>query len=65
MGKVLDLGDALLLKVTEAARRLSIGRTQMYKLINTGEIRAVRIGRSRRIRVSDLEAYVAQLELAA
>ncbi|MFI9327819.1 helix-turn-helix domain-containing protein [Kitasatospora sp. NPDC052868] len=37
------------LKVEEAARRLSIGRTTMYALIRDGEIETIPIGRARRV----------------
>lgn len=51
----------LLLTVAEAAARLGIGRTLMYELIGTGAIPSVRVGRLRRIRAADLEAYAASL----
>lgn len=51
----------LLLKPTEAASRLSIGVSTLYRLMDRGEIVTVTIGRSRRIRTADLEAWVASL----
>lgn len=51
----------LLLTVPEAARRLGIGRTLMYELISTGQIASVRVGRLRRVRPTDLEAYTNSL----
>lgn len=54
----------LLLSVTEAAARLGVGRTLMYELIRTGAIPSVRVGRLRRIRAADLEAYAAALAAA-
>ena len=51
----------LLLTVSEAARRLGIGRTLMYELISTGQVASVRVGRLRRIRPADLEAYANNL----
>ncbi|HET9653730.1 MAG TPA: helix-turn-helix domain-containing protein [Kineosporiaceae bacterium] len=51
----------LLLKVEEAADCLNVGRTTMYALIKTGEIETVQVGRLRRVRVADLEAYAARL----
>jgi len=50
-----------LLTVDEVAGRLSIGRTQAYEYILRGEIRSVRIGRSRRVAVVDLDAFVERL----
>ena len=51
----------LLLTVPEAAQRLGIGRTLMYELISTGQIASVRVGRLRRVRPTDLEAYANSL----
>lgn len=51
----------LLLTVSEAARRLGIGRTLMYELISTGQIASVHVGRLRRVRPTDLEAYANSL----
>jgi excisionase family DNA binding protein len=51
----------LLLTVEEAADRLGVGRTLMYALIRTGEVESVQIGRLRRVRPADLEAYAARL----
>ena len=52
-------GAKLLLTVSDAAWALSLGRTQVYELLGDGRLPSVRIGRSRRIRVSDLETFVA------
>jgi excisionase family DNA binding protein len=51
----------LLLTVSEAARRLGIGRTLMYELLSTGQVASVRVGRLRRIRPADLETYANSL----
>lgn len=51
----------LLLTVTEAAAQLGVCRTVMYRLIQTGEVPSVRIGRLRRIRPEDLVEYTANL----
>jgi excisionase family DNA binding protein len=48
----------LLLTMIEAARVLSIGRTTMYELVDTGEIDVVHIGRSVRVPVDALHAFV-------
>lgn len=53
--------DKLLLSVDEAARRLSIGRSHLYKHLLRGTLPSVRIGRSRRIAFRDLEAFVERL----
>ncbi|MEK6206944.1 MAG: helix-turn-helix domain-containing protein [Chloroflexota bacterium] len=52
----------LLLKPEEAADALGIGRTRVYQLMREGELRSLKIGKSRRIPVAALEAFVGQLE---
>jgi excisionase family DNA binding protein len=51
--------------IKEAAASLSLSRAQLYRLIDTCELESVKIGRSRRISRTQLEAYVQRLELAA
>ena len=55
----------LLLTVEEAARLLGIGRTTMFRLIKSGEVESVQIGRLRRIRPDALTAYTQRLTTAA
>jgi excisionase family DNA binding protein len=47
-----------LLKVNEVARLLNISRSGAYNLMQTGMIPTVHIGKSRRVRPRDLEAYI-------
>ncbi len=51
--------------VEEAARRLGIGRTLMYHLVSTGQVKSVTIGRLRRIPAEALGEYLASLLNAA
>ena len=51
----------LLLRIDEAARRLGIARTLMYKLVRRGEVESVHVGRLHRIPVASLEEYVEDL----
>lgn len=51
----------LMLTVDEAARELRIGRHKTYELITSGALKSVKIGQARRVRRTDLEAYVASL----
>ena len=46
----------------EAARALGVGRTKVYELIRTGELRSVRLGGLRRVSVAALTEYVKRLE---
>jgi excisionase family DNA binding protein len=60
-----DVGDApqdgLLLTVEEAAKRLRLGRTLVYRLISSGELESVKVGRLRRVPAACLPEYVAAL----
>lgn len=47
-----------LLNATEVADILNISLPMAYKLIQTGEIRAVQIGKGRRVRPQDLRQYI-------
>jgi excisionase family DNA binding protein len=51
-----------LLKVDEARARLRISRERLYQLIQAGDLASVKLGpKSRRIRESDLDSYIASL----
>ena len=50
--------DVELLTPTEAARRLSLGRTRLYQLLGSGELPSVRVGKLRRIPARAVRAYV-------
>lgn len=52
------VSEALLLTVPEAARLLAIGRTSLYRLIQDGDLRVVKIGRATRVPLVDLQAFV-------
>jgi excisionase family DNA binding protein len=54
--------DRLLLTPEEAAKILRIGRTTVYALIKSGELRPVHIGRSCRISQAEVEHYVRRLQ---
>lgn len=52
----------LLLKVPDAAAMLGVGRSTLYELIQTGDLVAVRIGRSVRIPARAIREYAERLE---
>ena len=55
--------NKLLVSVEEAAQMLSVGRSLVYTLVLRRQIASVKIGRTRRIPVHALEAFIArQLE---
>jgi excisionase family DNA binding protein len=57
--------DKLLLTPTEAAAALGIGRSKVYELLQTGQLRSVRIGTCRRIPADALQTLVAALRDAS
>ncbi len=50
----------LALRIGEAAAALSISRSKMYGLIKGGHVRSVLVGDVMRVRVCDLENYLAE-----
>lgn len=50
--------EKVLLTVTEAARRLSLGRATAYQLVRQGDLPSVRIGRAVRVPAHELEAWI-------
>jgi excisionase family DNA binding protein len=52
-----------LLRIPEVCERLNHGRTRTYELIRSGRLRSVVVGqRARRVRESDLDAFIASLD---
>lgn len=51
----------LLLRIEEAAQRLGIGRSLMYRLVLSGEVESVHVGRLRRIPAECLSEHVERL----
>jgi excisionase family DNA binding protein len=52
----------LLVRPEDAADALGVGRTKVYELMRSGELRSVKIGGLRRIPATALAEFVAQLE---
>ena len=50
--------DRLLLRPTEAAEALGLGRAKAYQLIRDGELPSVRIGKSVRVPAAQLREWV-------
>ncbi len=53
-----DEQHQLLLRIPDAAERLSVGRSTVYELIQRGELPTVHIGRSVRIPAAAVRAWV-------
>ena len=56
-----DTSPKLLLRIEEAAKQLGIGRSLMYRLVMSGAIESVRLGRLRRIPAECLGEHVRRL----
>lgn len=52
-------------KIPDAARLLSLGRSQVYVLIAKGELESIKIGRSRRITEDSLQTFLVQHKVDA
>lgn len=50
--------ESRVLTVEEAADLLSVGRTTVYDMMKSGQLNSILIGRLRRIRYTDLLAYL-------
>ncbi|SKT67876.1 Uncharacterised protein [Mycobacteroides abscessus subsp. massiliense] len=51
-----------LLPVAGVMARLSLGRTAVFGLLNSGELRSVKVGRRRLVSEGQLIDYIARLE---
>jgi excisionase family DNA binding protein len=52
--------QALLLRLPDAAALLGIGRTTLYNLIDQGQLGVVHIGRTVRVPIAEVHAFVAR-----
>ena len=59
----LEQPPRLLLTVEEAAERIGICRSNMFKLIRQGEVESVKVGRLRRVTPAALEDFVKRLSM--
>jgi len=53
--------EKVLLSIPEAAERLSLGRSKLYELMTTGQIKSVRIGRAVRLPTTEVDGYAERL----
>jgi excisionase family DNA binding protein len=51
----------VMLTAEQAAEAIGVGRTTMFALIKSGEIKSIRIGRLRRVPLDSIEAYTNRL----
>jgi excisionase family DNA binding protein len=64
MDETTTVGAQLLLRPAEVAAALGIGRTKLYELIASGELRSVKVGGARRVSATALTEFVAALDAA-
>jgi excisionase family DNA binding protein len=50
--------EKLLLRISEAAEAVGLGKTKFYELVQAGEVPSVRIGRSVRVSAEALHEWV-------
>ena len=60
MGSSDKVGEEDLLTIDQVATRLKLSQYRAYELCRHGELKAIRLGKSVRVKPSDLQAYVAQ-----
>ena len=53
-----DAAEVRLLRLEQVAEHLAVSRSMAFKLVATGQLRSIRIGRAVRVRPRDLEAYL-------
>jgi len=56
--------DPIVVRPLEAGAILSIGQTHLYELMESGELESFKAGRSRRITMASIRAYI-ERQLAA
>lgn len=62
MDMEVESSGRVLLSVEEAARQCGVSRAHLYKPVMRGELPSVRIGRSRRVLISDLVEWISRLK---
>jgi excisionase family DNA binding protein len=58
MEQKLDLNSSKLLRANEVARILDVSPALIYRLIQKGHLKAVRIGSARRVLAEDLAKFI-------
>lgn len=50
--------DRIAVRIPEACRMIGIGRSKLYELMEAGDLETIKIGVSRLVLVSSLQAFV-------
>jgi len=55
----------LVLTPNQSAEAIGVSRSKIYELLRSGELRSIKIGRSRRVPIEDLNQFIADLRESA
>ncbi len=61
----MEISRTRLITVVEAAEIIGLSRSKVYELLAEGHLPSIRIGRTRRINVTDLDAFIEQHRVPA
>ena len=53
-----DMSEAHFLTIAEVAAKMRVSKMTVYRLVHSGELPAVRVGRSFRVREDDANEYI-------
>ncbi len=53
-----DMSDATFLTVAEVATMMRVSKMTVYRLVHSGELPAIRVGRSFRVTEQDVDEYL-------
>lgn len=53
-----DIAESRFLTIAEVAAMMRVSKMTVYRLVHNGELPAVRVGRSFRVREADANAYL-------
>jgi excisionase family DNA binding protein len=56
--EIFDFANLPILKIDEAVVYSCLSRATLYRAIQAGQLRSLKIGKSRRVRRDDLEAFL-------
>lgn len=57
-GEINDINDVVFLTIAEVAARMRVSKMTVYRLVHSGELPAVRVGRSFRVTENDVNDYL-------
>jgi excisionase family DNA binding protein len=57
-----DEPERMLQTIRHTMQQLDLSKSTVYDLINTGKLKAVKLGRNRRVLVASVKEYVASLK---